>query len=54
MPCTKDCLLPAVKYVVMVGKIMNQIWNSPLKDVVRDLLKQLGIPEDELKKMSRK
>lgn len=34
MSCTGPCV---VKYVVLVGQVLNTIWNSGLKDIILNL-----------------
>jgi hypothetical protein len=35
--CTGMCV---AKYILAVGNILNQIWNSPLRQIFEDLLRQ--------------
>ena len=36
--CSGPCVL---RYVVEIGKIVNELWNSPLRDIIMDLVTQL-------------
>jgi hypothetical protein len=37
MPCTGVCI---AKYVLLVGNILDKVWNSPLRKIFEDLLRQ--------------
>lgn len=42
MACTAPCV---IETVLLVGNLMNQLWNSPLKDFLKDLLKKPIVPQ---------
>lgn len=42
MACTAPCV---IETVLLVGNLMNQLWNSPLKDFLKDLLKKPVVPQ---------
>lgn len=38
--CSGPCV---IRYLVQIGKIINEVWNSPLRDMIIDLVTQLDI-----------
>jgi hypothetical protein len=42
MACTPPCV---IETVLVVGNLMTQLWNSPLKDFLKDLLKKPLFPK---------